>query len=114
MEGLTPRGTQAPGSSGHSQMTMFTHTNISEPHSQSSRCHSLPQKVQSGCPIFAKVINNADILTNMFELFCHKQDSETSAVLIASFHHSICGLNDIQHKHPFPVYFVQRMSSHVK
>jgi len=50
----------------------------------------------------------------MFELFCHKQDSETSAVLIASFHHSICGLNDIQHKHPFPVYFVQRMSSHVK
>ena len=31
-----------------------------------------PREIRPGCPIFAKVINNAYTLTNVFELFCHK------------------------------------------
>ena len=30
------------------------------------------REIRPGCPIFAKVINNAYTLTNVFEFFCHK------------------------------------------
>ena len=48
------------------------HAIISRPCNQSSRCHSLPQRDTAGLSQFAKVINNAYILTNVCELFCHK------------------------------------------
>ena len=31
-----------------------------------------PREIRPGCPVFAKVINHAYTLTNVFELFCHK------------------------------------------